>query len=223
MKRILFLSSLLIILTGCSNKTNNDSNNNDNPNSNVQIPTLICNLDMSDIYNVGSTGTINLEVTLNYNKDKTDIIEGTYYNNMSLFTYNTLKYYYDSSLYVIDNDSYYLTNIEYDITKIFNNNLKKIVDKLEEQSKTTYKDGTITTNYIVLSNDIYNYLYGVENTYTNYVNVNITEKENKITNITIDLSGIDLNLKKIEIEYSNIDNIAGLEFNKENYTYKESL
>jgi len=157
------------------------------------------------------------------NLDKTDIIEGTYYNNMSLFTYNTLKYYYDSSLYVIDNDSYYLTNIEYDITKIFNNNLKKIVDKLEEQSKTTYKDGTITTNYIVLSNDIYNYLYGVENTYTNYVNVNITEKENKITNITIDLSGIDLNLKKIEIEYSNIDNIAGLEFNKENYTYKESL
>jgi len=91
MKRILFLSSLLIILTGCSNKTNNDSNNNDNPNSNVQIPTLICNLDMSDIYNVGSTGTINLEVTLNYNKDKTDIIDGSaryvvVYNN-DIFDY----------------------------------------------------------------------------------------------------------------------------------------
>ena len=157
------------------------------------------------------------------NIDKIDIIEGTYYNNTSLFNFNTLKYYYDNSLYVIDNDSYYLSNIEYDITKIFNNNFKDIISKLEEQSKTAYKDGTVTTNYTILTSDIYNYLYGVESTYTTYTNISITERENIITDIMIDLNNIDLNLKKIEIQYSNIDNIKSLEFNKENYTYKESL
>lgn len=157
------------------------------------------------------------------NIDKVDIIEGTYYNNTSLFTYNSLKYYYEDLLYVINNDSYILSNIEYDISKIFSKNLYSLFDDLKEESKTTYKDGKIVTNYTLDSNIIYNYLYNMESTYTNLVNVSITESNDIITNITIDLTNLDLYLNKIEVEYSNINNIESLEFNKNIYTYEENL
>ena len=107
------------------------------------------------------------------NIDKIDIIEGTYYNNASLFTYNNLKYYYEDSLYAINSDSYSLANIEYNILKIFNNNLYNIFNDLEEVSKTTYKDGMVVTNYTANSNKIYSYLFDAESTYTNNVNINI--------------------------------------------------
>lgn len=157
------------------------------------------------------------------NLDKIDIIEGTFYNNTSLFTFNNIKYYYENSLYIIDNDSYYLGNIEYNISKIFNSNLKTIINELVEESKTTYKDGTIVTNYTIDSNKVYKYLYEVESVYTNNINVSITEKDNIVTNVVFDLTNLGLNLTKIEVEYSNINNIESLEFNKDNYTYKESL
>lgn len=157
------------------------------------------------------------------NLNKIDIIEGTYYNNNSIFTYNNLKYYYEDSLYIIDNDSYYLSNIEYDITKIFNKNLYSIITNLEEESKTTYKDGKEVINYVVDSNKIYNYLYDLESNYTNLASVSITLVNDIVTNVQIDLTNLGLDLIKIEIEYSNIDNIESLEFNKDNYTYRESL
>ena len=143
--------------------------------------------------------------------DKADIIEGTYYDNKSLFTYNNLKYYYEDLLYVINNDSYILSNIEYDVSKIFNKNLHSISDNLNEESKTTYKDGKVITNYTLDSNIIYNYLYNTESTYTNLVSVSITESDDIITNITIDLINLGLALNKIEIEYSNINNIESLD------------
>jgi len=159
------------------------------------------------------------------NFDKVDIIDGTYVDNISSFNFNNFKYYYDEDLYIIDNDSYYLSNIEYNITKIFNNNFKTIIEDLEEESKTTYKDGTIVTNYTIDSNKLYNYLFDLEATYTydNKCTIIITENENEIHNIVIDLTNLGLNLNKIEVEYSYLDMIEDLEFNIDNYTYKESL
>lgn len=157
------------------------------------------------------------------NIDKTDIIEGTYYDNKSLFTFNNFKYYYEDSLYLIDNDTYYLNNIEYNISKVFNKNLSSIIKELEEESKTEYKDGTIVTNYIIDSNKMYKYLYELEGTYTNLVSVSIKENESEIHNIVIDLSNLGLNLIKIEVEYMYLDQVTNLDFNKDNYTYKESL
>lgn len=145
------------------------------------------------------------------NIDKVDIIEGIYYNNTSLFTYNNLKYYYEDMLYVINNDSYILSNIEYDVSKIFNKNLQTIFDNLNEESKTTYKDGKVITNYTLDSNVIYNYLYNAESTYTNLVSVTVTEINEIITNITIDLTNLGLYLNKIEVEYSNINNVESLD------------
>ena len=153
------------------------------------------------------------------NIDKVDIIEGTYYNNTSLFDYNNLKYYYEDMLYVINNNSYILSSIEYDVTKIFNNNLHTIFENLNEESKTTYKDGKVITNYTLDSNIIYKYLYNMESTYANLVSVSITESENVITNITIDLNNLGLYLNKIEIEYNNINNIESLDV----HTIEENL
>ena len=157
------------------------------------------------------------------NIDKVDIIEGTYYNSTSLLTFNNLKYYYENALYVIDNDFYYLSNIEYNIEKIFSKNLSSIINGLEEESKTTYKDGSIVTNYNIDSNKIYDYLFNMPSTYTNLVSISIKQVDNKITKVTIDLTNLGLNLTKIDIEYSNIDNIQSLEFNKNNYIYKENI
>ena len=157
------------------------------------------------------------------NINKVDIIEGTYYDNKSLFTFNNQKYYYEDSLYLIDNNTYYLSNIEYNISKVFNKNLSSIIKELEEESKTEYKDGTIVTNYTIDSNKIYKYLYESESTYTNLTNISLKENEKEIHNIVIDLSNLGLNLTKIEIEYMYLDEIKNLDFNKDNYTYKESL
>lgn len=157
------------------------------------------------------------------NIDKIDVIEGTYYDNKSLFTFNNLKYYYEDSLYLIDNDTYYLSNIEYNISKMFNKNLSTIIKELEEESKTEYKDGTIVTNYTIDSNKMYKYLYEIEGTYTNLVSISLKENEKEIHNIVIDLSNLGLNLTKIEIEYMYLDQVTNLDFNKDNYTYKESL
>lgn len=145
------------------------------------------------------------------NIDKVDVIEGTYYENTSLFTYNNLKYYYDDLLYVIDNDSYILSNIEYDVSKIFNKNLHTMFDNLNEESKTTYKDGKVITNYTLDSKVIHQYLYNTESTYTNLVNVSITESNEIVTHISIDLINLGLHLNKIEVEYSNINNIESLD------------
>lgn len=153
------------------------------------------------------------------NIDKVDIIEGTYYNNTTLFTYNNLKYYYEDMLYVINNDSYIISNIEYDVSKIFNKNLHTIFNNLNEESKTTYKDGKVVTNYTLDSNIIYNYLYNMESSYTNLVGVSITESNNIITNINFDLTNLGLYLNKISIEYSNTNNIESLDV----YTNEENL
>lgn len=157
------------------------------------------------------------------NIDKVDIIDGTYVDNISLFTFNNFKYYYEEDLYIIDNDSYYLSNIEYNISKIFNNNFKNIIEYLEEESKTTYKDGTIITTYTIDSNRMYNYLFDLESNYDNECTITITENEKEIHNIIIDLTNLGLNLTKIEVEYSYLNLIEDLEINIDNYTYKESL
>jgi len=155
------------------------------------------------------------------NFDKIDMISGTYFNNTSLFDYNMQKYYYEDDIYIIDNDSYYLSNIEYNIESIFN--ISDLFEYMEEEAKTTYKDGTIETSYSMNSNIIYKHLYNLDANYNNSVNISIKEQNNLITKIVLDLNNLGINLKQIEIDYSDIDSIQNLEFNKNNYAYKESL
>ena len=156
--------------------------------------------------------------------NKIDIIEGIYYKGNSLFSYNNMKYYLEEFIYIIDNNTYYLANLEYDITKVFNNNLYNILNSASEGLKTSYEGNIEEVNYYIDSNIMYKYLYNIDiNTYTNTVGIIVTKKDNIITNITLDLTNLNTNITKIDIEYSNINKIENLEFNKENYTYKENV
>lgn len=151
-----------------------------------------------------------------------NVIEGTYYLNTSLFTYNTNKYYLENDLlYFIDTNFYYLTNIEYNIKKLFNNNLSSILDSLQEESVTTYNDGRKKTNYLMNANDFNRYYFETESNYETNIGIEITEENEFVTNILIDLTNLNINLTKIEVEYSDINKISSLDFNKENY-YLES-
>ena len=185
-------------------------------------PTKIIEEQKSPIEFYEDMESYNYKVTYT-NIDKVDTIDGIYVDNISIFNFNNFKYYYEEDLYIIDNDSYYLMDIEYNISKIFNNNLINIIEDLEEESKTTYKDGTIVTNYTIDSNKLYNYLFDLEYNYDNKCTITITENENEIYNIVIDINNLGLNLTKIEVEYSYMNMIEDLEFNIDNYTYKESL
>lgn len=152
----------------------------------------------------------------------TNVIEGTYFNNTSLLNYNGLKYYYENDLmYLIDNDSYYLSSINYNVSKLFNKNLNILFDKLNEQYKTEYTDGTKEINYNLLLKEFYSYYYNQLIESDVIINVKVKEKDNFIQLISIDLSSASLPITKVEIEYLNINNISNLEFNKENYIYKE--
>lgn len=151
-----------------------------------------------------------------------NIVEGTYFNGTSLFNYNGNKYYFENDLlYIINNDSYSLGNIEYNITKLFSNNLYSILTELIEQSTTTYNDGTKEINYTMDASKFYNYYFDTQSSYQTVINLKIKEFDNNITNIVFDLSNLNIELTKIEIEYNNINNIQNLEFNKDNYTYRE--
>ena len=202
---LIFFIFVAILLRGADNK-----------------PTKIIEEQKSPVKFYEDMKSYNYKVTYT-NIDKVDVIDGTYVDNISLFTFNNFKYYYEEDLYIIDNDSYYLMDIEYNISKIFNNNLINIIEKLEEESKTTYKDGTIVTTYTIDSNKVYNYLFELESNYDNKCTIAITENENEIYNIVIDINNLGLNLTKIEVEYSYMNMIEDLEFNIDNYTYKESL
>ena len=149
-------------------------------------------------------------------------MEGTYYKDTTLFNYNGLRYFYENELlYAIDNDSYYLSNIEYNITKLFNNNFYTILEQSKEDSKTTFNDNTSKMIYTIDSNIFNKYFLETESNFNSLTNIEITIKDNYIINISIDLTNLNLTLNKIQIEYNNINNIKSLEFNKDNYTYKE--
>lgn len=147
-----------------------------------------------------------------------DVIEGTYLNNISLFTFQNNKYYFENQYYLIDNDLYYLSNVPYNIIKLFNTNLYNIFQYLEEESKTTYKDGKIETNYLIDTNKFYSYYYEQESQYQDKISIKIIEMDNFITQIELNLVNINDNLNNIIIQYNDINNITNLDFNKDNYT-----
>lgn len=156
------------------------------------------------------------------NNGLSNIIEGTYFKDTTLFNYNNNKYYFENDLiYIINNDSYSLGNIEHNITKLFSKNLYNILVDLKEVSTTTYNDGTKEINYVMDSNKFYNYYYENISNYQNNIGVKIVEKDNNINSIIFDLTNLNISLSRIEIEYYNINNISNLEFNKDNYTYRE--
>lgn len=149
-------------------------------------------------------------------------VVGDYVNGNSSFTYNLNKYYYENNIYYAQNiEEFNQTKFIQNIDKLFNVKLYTLIENLTEDSKTTYNDGTISKNYLVDSKMFYTYYYNVDKPLDNKISIYVFEEDNKIKSITIDLTALNEELTKIEIEYSNINNIASLEFNKDNYTRME--
>lgn len=188
---------------------------------NVNTPTSTQEIkELSPIENYKNMKSYQYKITLFSNTLKE--ASGTFYLNTSLFNYEFNKYYYEENLlYLVDNDSYYLSSIDYNITKLLNNNLYYLLKDLKEESTTTYNDGKKDLSYVVDANLFYNYFFDEESAYETKVNLIIKCDGTNITNISIDLTNLGIELYKIDIEYSNINNIKNLEFNKENYIYRE--
>ena len=147
-----------------------------------------------------------------------EIISGIYYEGVSTFTHNFNNYYLeDNILYVIDNDSYRVSNIEYDISKILN--IKELINDLEEYSTTTYKDGRKVKSYIISSNDFYRFYYNEDSLEEFDIYINVEETSDIIK--SIEIINIGSNINNIKIEYSDINNIESLNFNKDNYNFEE--
>ena len=147
-------------------------------------------------------------------------IDGSHYNDVILFKYNNESYFYkDNNVYKIKDNYYYNSQLKYDLNKIQINELYTLKDKLTEEYKTTYKDNTIEINYSIDSNTLYNYLYSKESNLSNTSYIKVTNKDNKIKNITIDLNSLNIFIKQIEVEYTDIDSISEIDLS--NYTYGE--
>ncbi len=147
-------------------------------------------------------------------------IDGSYYKDVILFKYNNELYFYkNNNVYKIKDNYYYNSQLKYDLNKIQINELYTLKDKLTEEYKTTYKDNTIEINYSIDSNTLYNYLYNKESNLSNTSYIKVTKKDDKIKSLTIDLNSLNIFIKQIEVEYTDIDSISEIDLS--NYTYRE--
>ncbi len=172
--------------------------------------------ELSALDNYKNMNSYKYEITFTIN-DMIDYVEGTYYNSTSLLTINGSKYYYENNLfYIIDGTSYHLSDVKYNILKFFNTNFYEILINSKLESSITYNDGTIENDYIIDSNYFYKYYFEQDSIYQNNITITVFEKDKYINKMILDLSNLNIDIKKIEIEYSNINNINSLEFNKDN-------
>jgi len=167
--------------------------------------------------------TITEEKIDNYNYTfmlNNNIVTGTFFNNTSLFTFESNNYYLENNItYVINNDHYYESSIIYNVDKLLN--IGELMKNREEYSTTSYKDGRSVVTYLVPLNDFYNFYYGFSIEDDRNIEIAVEKNNNIISKISIDLTGIDDNLNLITLQYSDVNNISSLNFNKDNYIYGE--
>ena len=194
---IFFIFVFIFIKTKQNVNTNtiNNANNTAVEEKNQDILSYIYNYQINDNEN-----TIN--------------ISGTYYKGIDLFNYNNNRYYIKNNLY------YNLEKVnipfDYNVIEYQYNNIMNLIKDKEYESKTEYKDKTTEYTYIIDSITYNNYFHK-----ENIVNSNIVLKvkytNDLIDNVFIDLSEyyIDKSIYQVNINYSNINNIDGLDINIE--------
>ena len=141
-------------------------------------------------------------------------ISGTYYNGIDLFNYNNSRYYIKNNMYyTLDNNA---ITIDYSLVEFQYNNILNLIKDKEYDSKTEYKDKNIEYTYTIDSLSYNNFYHKQYETNGNVV-IKITYMNNYISNVIIDLSDyyIDKNIYQVIINYSNVNNINGLDINIE--------
>ena len=151
------------------------------------------------------------EFEYNINKENELIeIKGTYLDNKDTFIFNS-----DS----ININNYYIYSnisnekiIEFPITKLSYNEINKLINYFEYNSKTEYKDGQIKYEYIISNQDYATYLKE-ENNVDGKIYIIVSQKD-FIENVEIDLKEYyNIENYKININYKNINNISKIENN----------
>lgn len=156
------------------------------------------------------------------NNELTDEISGTYYLGNTLFNFKGYDYFIENDiLYIIDNGFYCEAGIDYNITKLLSDNIYELLSSATLESTTTFKDESVITRYSISSKTFYKYYFDLETDIDTLVYIDVKKIDENNQNIVIDLLNLGTTLSKIEIEYSNINLINGLDFNRDNLIYRE--
>lgn len=139
-------------------------------------------------------------------------INGTYSNREEIFNYNNNKYYIkDNKVYLLQNNLIQ-TNEEFPLNIISYNydNITKLIESSEFVEKTTYKDNSEKTTYNITTDKYFDILSShiyeaIDSSVDNAIIV--VKKSEYINEVLIDLSSYFGYNYKIEITYSNINNI----------------
>lgn len=148
-------------------------------------------------------------------------VNGTYYDGKYYFTIDNINYYLDNNVVYIVNEidkqlqefsSIDTKNIlnRFDVTLLTKSSIYTMITSSEEETKTSYKDGTIVKSYIYTNHD------------STTVNITTTEYSDILNNVTLDYTNYFKNANyqafKVTCNYQNINNIV--EYNKDysNYT-----
>ena len=186
---------------------------------NVETNNEIKEIKQEEKLEESSINSYDFKITIN-DMDNLVLIDGTYVDNISLFTFNNNIYYYKDKTYLIYDKYYKVVDMPYNINKLFNIN-ELLKDEYVEYNK-EYKDGRKEISYFIDSNVFYKYYYGLDSNYIDSkINIIITKQDGVINSIKINLNNLGTNIKSMEISYSDINEINNIDFDINNYTYKE--
>lgn len=136
-------------------------------------------------------------------------VTGIHKLNEDVFTYNDINYYKkDNVIYL--NDSV-VENFEFDINKFSYDSMNELIKESEFEQETIYKDGNKKTSYNINVQKYFTFLNEenlCDNVDCSYIFASIeVDTKDYINSIIIDLSDYYGYEYKIEINYSNINNI----------------
>ena len=137
------------------------------------------------------------------------VVTGIHKLDEDLFTYNGISYYKkDNIIYLSDS---VVEDPEFDISKFSYETMSELIKESEFEQETTYKDGNKKTSYNINVQKYFTFLNeenlcdndDCKNTFASIV----VDTKDYINSIVIDLSSYYGNEYKIEINYTNINNI----------------
>ncbi len=153
----------------------------------------------------------NYEYTYEINKDNNLLkISGTYYDNKDNFKLDSEDYNI-KDYYIYSNTTNELI-VEFPISRLSYNEIEKLLNNFDYNSKTEYKDGNISYEYIINNKD-YKTFINDSNDIDGNIKI-IVNKKDYIEKLEIDLSEYyNIENYKIIINYANINNILKVENN----------
>lgn len=202
---VFFFVLYLVAVSGILSPSYTPANNNDNE----------VKLTSNSIDNYGNMVSYEYEYNITYD-DTSMIIKGIVCDNKKYYTIGDISYYDDGTLYLVNEDNKQLIanpeiNLPIRLTEIDRNAIYAWLNDAEVYEKIEYNNGDKVITYIYTSAEKYE------------IRIIAKESEHLIKSLEIDLSQLPLtgnlqvNHLKIDINYTNINNISSYEKNYSGY------